>query len=382
VDPNLREYATDRQWEVLCAIAEHGSENKACEALGISRGTLYSAKQSVLSKAAQHGYAPDYDLTHKTAPGLKLKGTSTLYDESGNPRMQWVKTTADEEERERIFQSVVASLSEDIPRAKPLSYEKGSPDLMNMAVFSDYHLGMLAWHKEGGADWDLKIAEDTLYRCFSDLMARAPAASKCVIAQLGDFLHSDGLLPVTPTSQHVLDQDGRFSKIVEVAIRSLRRLVDMALQRHEEVHLILAEGNHDLASSVWLRQLFSALYENEPRITVDTTPQPYYAIQHGKTMLAFHHGHLRKVKNLQGVFAAQFPEIWGQTKYRYGHSGHLHHSHVLEDMGMTIVQHRTLAARDAYASRGGWFAERKAELATYHSKFGQVGSIFVTPEMT
>ena len=74
--------------------------------------------------------------------------------------------------------------------------------------------------------------------------------------------------------------------------------------------------------------------------------------------------------------------MWGQTKYRYAHCGHLHHQLVKEDFGMTVTQHRTLAARDAYASRDGWFAERKASLTTYHKEFGEVGNIHLTPEMT
>jgi hypothetical protein len=48
---------------------------------------------------------------------------------------------------------------------------------------------------------------------------------------------------------------------------------------------------------------------------------------------------------------------------------------------MTVVQHPTLAARDAYASRGGWISERQVSAITYHSKFGQVAKITITPEM-
>ena len=46
-----------------------------------------------------------------------------------------------------------------------------------------------------------------------------------------------------------------------------------------------------------------------------------------------------------------------------------------------VKQHATLAARDAYAARGGWIAERKIEAITYHKEYGEVGTITVTPEM-
>jgi hypothetical protein len=48
---------------------------------------------------------------------------------------------------------------------------------------------------------------------------------------------------------------------------------------------------------------------------------------------------------------------------------------------MTVVQHPTLAARDAYASRGGWLAERQVSAVTYHKDYGQVAKITITPEM-
>jgi hypothetical protein len=209
----------------------------------------------------------------------------------------------------------------------------------------------------------------------------APAAKVGIVAQLGDFLHSDGLAAVTPTSGHLLDQDGRFPKVVQAAIRILRRVVELALAKHETVVVLMAEGNHDLASSVWLRAMFQALYEHEPRVQVIDSELPYYVYQHGQTMLAWHHGHLKKNDDLPILFASQFPKIWGNTVKRYAHCGHRHHVEEKEHSGITVIQHSTLAARDAYASRGGWMSERQCTAITYHADFGQVARNTVTPEM-
>jgi hypothetical protein len=48
---------------------------------------------------------------------------------------------------------------------------------------------------------------------------------------------------------------------------------------------------------------------------------------------------------------------------------------------VTVVQHPTLAARDAYAARGGWIADRAAWAITYHKKYGAVGRVMITTEM-
>jgi hypothetical protein len=52
-----------------------------------------------------------------------------------------------------------------------------------------------------------------------------------------------------------------------------------------------------------------------------------------------------------------------------------------EHAGMMVVQHSTLASRDAYAARGGWMSERQCTAITYHTEFGQVCRSTVTPEM-
>jgi hypothetical protein len=299
--------------------------------------------------------------------------------------MEWEKTDRDTEAQAEAMRAAVNALSLDIPRAKPIKPPSATTDhLANLYVITDYHHGMRAWSRETKQDdWDLDISQHLLVKAFAQMMAMSPDSELGFICQLGDFLHTDfpALASQTPMSGHPLDSDGRAEKVIETAVKVLRQVVDMALTKHKRVHVLMAEGNHDMVGSVWLRTLFDALYENEPRVTVEKSPLPYYAFQHGKTALFFHHGHLRKMPQLPGVFAAQFPEIWGGTEYRYAHVGHFHHKVEREDMGCTVTQHRTLAAKDSYAARGGYFAERKAECLTYHKEHGLVASTHVTPEM-
>jgi hypothetical protein len=248
-------------------------------------------------------------------------------------------------------------------------------------VVTDFHLGMLSWREETGADWDTRIAEDMLVGWFAAAIKQAPDSEMAVLAQLGDFLHWDGLDAVTPASKHLLDADTRFQKLVRVAIRALRRVVGLLLAKHAKVHLVMAEGNHDPASSIWLREWFSVLFENEPRVTVDLSPDPYYCVEWGKTALFFHHGHKRKPGNVDTVFAAKFREVFGRTLFNYAHMGHMHHIDQRETNLMVVEQHRTLAAPDAYAARGGWISGRDAQVITYHREFGEVGRLRVSDKM-
>ena len=91
LDPKLREYATDRQWEILNVWAENGSQKIAAKVLRCGSRNIRHAHLAVMRRAGQHGYAPDYDLTHPTAPGMSSKGTSVRYDAQGNVQSFWNK---------------------------------------------------------------------------------------------------------------------------------------------------------------------------------------------------------------------------------------------------------------------------------------------------
>jgi hypothetical protein len=350
----------------------------AAEHLGIHERRMWARKAALAKK----GWSPDHDMTRTVPDGFKVKGVSTLYNKDGILAAQWVKSTADHERQYQMMVEAVAALSEDIPRVSLMaSPAPAGYTLLNVYTITDYHFGMLAWKPETGDDWDTDIAEQMLVDWFAAAISQSPHAQSCVLAQLGDFLHFDGLESITPTSGHNLDADTRFTRLVRVVIRTIARVIDMLLSKYQNVYVLMAEGNHDLAASVWLRELFAARYELEPRITVETRPDPYYCYEHGDTSIFWHHGHKHKMVGLDAVFVAKFREVFGRTKHSYAHTGHLHHRDLKETNLMIVEQHRTLAGSDAYASRGGWVSGRSSTVITYHKEFGEVGRITISPDM-
>jgi hypothetical protein len=382
IDAELYKYCTPRQKQILEAIELHGGAKAASIAMGINVGGASDAYIAVKKKAALQGYAPDNDFTRPVPDGYVAKGVSTYYNAEGKPSGQWVKASMSHQALVDAIRETIDGFKDDIPPSSVIVAPDASEEhLCNLYTFTDYHLGMLAWHKEGGSDWNISIAEQTIIAALAKMIDQSPKAHTAVINIQGDFLHTDGKTPVTPASKHVLDADSRFPKIRRAAIRIIRSLVTMSLLRHQEVHLIIAEGNHDEESAGWLADLFSVHYEDEPRVTVNDSVLPFYVLEWGNTMLGIHHGHKVKNESLPLLFAAQFPQEWGRTTRREIHCGHRHHRDEKEYNGVTVVQHPTLAARDAYAARGGWIADRAAWAITYHKKYGAVGRVMVTTEM-
>lgn len=346
---------------------------------GISDRVIRIRKAKLAKKGVGHGR----DVSHLVPDGYKIKGTSSLVDEFGNTKLQWVKTDTDAERQVELMKAVIEGMKSEITPVAPVKATRAKRDdkLLNLYTVSDFHLGMLAWADESGDDWDMKIAEDLFSRWFDAAFQKAPDTGTGVINLLGDLAHFDSLDAVTPASGHVLDADTRYQKLVRYMIRMVRRVVDMALVKHKNVRLLIVQGNHDESGMIWLAEMFSTLYGNEPRVFVDTSPDVYKMVQHGKTTLFFHHGHKARFDAIEPVMIAKFRKAFGESVYSYAHVGHLHHQKIVESRNMIVEQHRTLAAKDAYASRGGWMSGRSANVITYSAEYGEVARLTISPEM-
>jgi hypothetical protein len=368
---SLVDYAvSEKQRQAVSAYERHGTLAGAAKEIGIAKNTLREHLRKVKARAAVRGWSPEHDMVKTVPEPYVVKGTSTLYDEDGKQKLQWVKTSVEHEKLVAMMREVVDEMRGDVKPIKliKLVEKLQLPDMLNLYTLSDAHLGMLAWHEDGGADWDVTIAERVILEAFDCLTQCSPNSAHGVFAQLGDGLHSDGMIPVTPAHGHVLDQDSRFHKVVRAAVRIFRAIISKLLAKHETVTVLMAQGNHDPASSVWLQEMFSVLYENNPRVNVIVSPKPYYALEHGDVMLGFHHGHKTKPAELPEVFLGEFREMYGRTKQTYIHCGHLHSVKVIELNSAIVEQHRTVAARDAYASHGGYRSGRSMNVVTYHKK--------------
>lgn len=380
---NLEDFATtERQKTVLRMRKEGASWRVVASELGVDERAARRAKDQVVARAAKAGYSPDHDMTHTAPPGYSVKGVSSYYNEDGVLTGQWVKTQSDRERQAEILLEAIENSSTSLPKFKPTKPPKTvDENLCSLLTITDFHLGMKAWSESDGEDWDVRIARDTFLNAICDMVDAAPKSGTGILNQLGDFFHWDGLIPMTPTSNHILTGDDRYSKLVEMTINIMTSAVQIMLRKFGEVVVVQAEGNHDLASSVWIRKYMKHRFELDPRVSVIDNEFPYYAFLHGKTMLGFHHGHRMKMGQLQKLFASEprFREMWGMASHCYIHCGHLHHERVVEDAGATVEQHPTLATRDNYSTTHGYVSQRGAKIITYDKLDGEMHRVTVRP---
>lgn len=380
----LMEFAkTDRQREVLQACIDHPSVRLAAQAAGLSERNAFDMLKRIKKLAVKQNYSPEHNMGPTVPEGMKLRGTSDLYGPDGELKLRWVKTQEDREAMLELMQAVADGMSEEIPKAVPVPAPNitSMNDLLNLFILTDAHIGMRSWPEETGEAWDIDIAEKIITRWFDMAIDMAPPAETAVLCNLGDLIHWDGIFAETPMNKHHLDADTRFQLLPRVTIKIIRYIVRSLLAKHPKVHIIMADANHDPYGEAWLREWAHAHYEDDPRVTVERSAGSYYCYEHGETSLFFHHGHKRRPESVDSVFAGMFRDVFGRTKHSYAHMGHIHSAKSLETNLMIINQHRTLAAKDAFAANSGYLAGRSADCITYHNKHGEVGRITLSVDM-
>lgn len=380
LDPELRQFATtDRQREVFDAVVEHGGQSAAAAALGVAKNAVFEMIDSIRKKAARQGYAPGH-WSDGVAPGYRMGKVTVQRGPDGVERV-WERQHPEEERLEALIARCEERLKDfkRLPAIAPPA--TASAPLTNFLGLFDLHIGEKISADDPAFCWDIATAKATITASVSHAIQSAPKAKRLVLCFGGDAIHYDGLLPVTPKSRHVLHSDGDFDDMVDAVLDVATFSIDRALETHEEVYLIWAEGNHDEASSLWMRKMLARIYADEPRLTVVQSKVPYYALQFGEVMIGVHHGHKAKLNKYAGIFANMFRKMWGATTYAYGHRGHEHHIHEKEMDGMISTQHPSLAPSDDYASGMGLISRRGCMMITYHDLLGEVSRTTTRPEM-
>ena len=374
-DRGLTPYCrTPSQRRLIDALVMHsGNRAAAASELGVTERFVYRQLRKVKQQAALQGYAPDNDMTRPAPPGFTVKGVSTLYDADGEQRAQWVKTIAQAERQEDLRDAIIEVFEDwrGISKATPAP-KHTTDELLTVYPMGDPHLGMYAWGRESGDDFDLKMAESYLCEAVSRLVACSPKSKTAIMLNLGDFFHSDTQDNRTRRSGHSLDIDTRWSKVLRAGVRAMMTCIDAAAKKHERVIVRNSIGNHDDHTSQMLAIALALFYENNPRVVIEDSPSRFWFYRFGKVLFGSTHGDTTKPNQLPGIMAHDKADAWGKTKHRYWYTGHIHNQNVIEYPGCIWESFRTLAAKDAWTAGAGYRSGRDMYAIVHHQDHGEV----------
>lgn len=397
--------------EVAALLTEHGNQTAAAKhatkldrllrpcGKGISRGA-FQDRQKRAAEKGMLGFKPvlpgfrisqttavmkDGNVVHEyiqqkpergeafdVPAGHVVKGVSALLDPDGREIVKWVKT------REGDGPGLVAALKDIFDEYRGRAELVPPPastdaDLMSIYPIGDQHNGLMAWGRETGEAYDLKIGKERLETTAAALIAQSPPSRRALILNLGDWTHQDSNKNMTPASGNILDVDGRYFKVVTTGVHLMRHLIDLALAKHEQVEVRNNPGNHDPHASVALTVALSAFYEGNPRVKIDDSPDEWFFRRFGRNLLGSHHGHRCKPQEMAMAMAERCAEDWGVTWFRHFYFGHIHHETTKEVMGVRVESFQTLAAKDAYAHNAGYSSGQSLTSITLHAERGEVG---------
>lgn len=372
IDERTIPYGTPRQQKAALALIAHGTIESAAASCGVTAKTLREHLRCLKQRAARRGWSPAHDLDKPVPDTHYVKGVSTYYGVGGDKRGQWVKTEIEKEHRATILLDACKSAMESHEGASKFIPEPDTvEDLLCVYPMGDPHIGMYAWAAESGDDFDVTIACRDLYTAVDKLVAISPPAAIALLLNLGDFFHADTKDARTARAGNMLDVDTRWARVLDIGIRIMIRLIDRLLEKHAKVIVRNEIGNHDDHSSQMLAACLAMFYSNNPRVTIDRSPAPFFYYRYGKNLIATTHGNQAKVPQLPAIMANDRAEDWGDTEYRQWYTGHVHHDSLKEFPGVIVETFRTLASADAWHWASGYRSGQDMKCDVWHREFGK-----------
>jgi hypothetical protein len=235
-----------------------------------------------------------------------------------------------------------------------------SSKILEVPIF-DLHLGKLAWSGETHFNnYDHKIAKERFMFVVNEVLRRTEDMEfeKIWFPVGSDFFNFDNRYGTTEkgTSQ---DNDLRHPKMFKEGYEMYVRAINL-LSKKAPVEAFLVQGNHDFMTSYSVCFALEQGFSKNPRVNIDPTPTTRKYKSYGVNLIGYSHGDKERNRisyNMQD----EVPELWGKSKYREWHLGHLH-SESLKNYGSLKVR-RLSSLTDP---------------DSFHSVYGYVGAIAET----
>lgn len=282
-----------------------------------------------------------------------------------------------------IRDEILKQIEKKSPRVQKIPFVKSDSHLIELDLF-DPHIGKLAWGKESGENYDLKIGIKRYEDSITDLIEKIEPypVEKFLLPVTGDFfnINSSDMQTFAGTPQ---SEDVRWKKTFvegwKLLTSSIERLGEIA-----PVDVIIIPGNHDFDSLFYAGEVLSAYFRNNKNVNVDNTPKTRKYYRYGLNLLGFAHGNEEKIVELPMLMANETGTDFGETKFRECHVGHFHSKReynfmsTKENKGVTVRVLRALTSVDEWHYKKGYIgAVKSAEAFIYSKKTGMVCNIMV-----
>lgn len=237
------------------------------------------------------------------------------------------------EEKNEFAKNLIEELKQYSPIYPTIKRTKSSDGHLLIIDIADLHINKYAEAYLTGADYNSKIAVERALEGTKGLIKKASGfdIEKVVFIIGNDVLNTDNLFNQTTKGTHQ-DTDVNWFTAFNIAKDCYIKCIELCMQV-ANVDVIHCPSNHDFMSGCFLAQTIQAWFRLSKNINFDITPKyrKYYQygcttlLQPGGNMIEFEHGDKGKMAGLPLTMAQEEPQMWANTKFRYGYLHHIHH---------------------------------------------------------
>jgi hypothetical protein len=328
-------------------------------------------------RAMTHKLAPEIDEVKRTGAVIK---TSTLYGADGSVVGEWIMRKPED----HVVDDYVAALNKHFidnvkPAKVPYVLQKSVRD-DELALFMsiDEHVGVRCVFEQVGVTYGLPQAVEMMRDNFATLVARTSKTNTALYVNLGDQFHSNDHMDVTPASKHPLFSDSSFDNVADAVVDLNKWRIEYLMAHYPNLKIRGVAGNHDRDAMGWLFRCYKHMFGSH-NLDVKFWSEGLGVEQFGNNMLGFAHGDFMKPNVMAGACADRFPDVYGQTRMRYLHTGHFHTDKANDTWGgFKHFCHRTIAPKDLYSFSHGYISRQSMKSFLYDIKEGEVASFTKT----
>lgn len=370
----MLQYATETQAVYLKAYLENGGSLRAtARALGKNKESVRESLQRLEAKAGQQGQFEGHGFP--LPKNFHMKNL-TVHVKDGKIEQAWYKPQLVNEHWEDYIESRMKDFV--IPQVEPERPAESQgfycPYLIPWINIGDAHFGLLADKGYTGEDFNLDLALEQLTTGVRVAIEESRPVQRMVLNDLGDFTHYENDAGVTNRSGNMLDTDGTYSDMVEMATLFWIWAIRKALTKAWYVDVIINQGNHSRINDWWMRHFLSTVFEKEPRVRVLDNRRVFIGYRMGNTLVMTHHRDKCPPDRQIDVMLKDYRKEFGETQFHYIFNGHVHHKSVSKERGSIIIESfNNLAPNDRHHHDEGYRSRQCVTRVDLDKRFGEVG---------
>jgi predicted phosphodiesterase len=242
-----------------------------------------------------------------------------------------------DESLKKTLASLVEQISLQTFQAKKIDV---SDRLLSVEMMiTDLHLGKIGFDPETMEfNWTLQDAAREMNAAIDHFLSQIDGrqVAEFLLPLGNDYLNVDNSSNQTRRGTPQMAGDFwqnvfRFGK--QLAIAAIEKLATIA-----PVKVYMVKGNHDEDSVFSLGEVISAYFFSHENVSVTNNPVQRNYHEFGANLIGFAHGHEFNMAKAMQTMATDEPLLFGRTKFRSYHFGHLHQNKITKVMNLAIKE--------------------------------------------